>query len=34
MEKTLWDKTPALTEIMNMDVKIVATSNQLFVRGS
>ena len=33
-EKTLSKKTAALTKSMNMDIWVVVTSNQLFVRGS
>ena len=33
MEKTPSNKTPALTKSMNMDIWVVRTSNQLFIRG-
>ena len=33
-EKTSYNKTPALTESMNMDIWIVGTSNKLFKRVS
>ena len=34
MEKTPSNKTSALTKSTNMDIWVVGTSNQLFVRGS
>ena len=33
-EISLSNKTPALTKNMNMNIWVVGTSNQLFVRGS
>ena len=33
-EKTPSNKTPALTKSANMDIWVVGTSNQLFMRGS
>ena len=33
-EKAPSSKTPALTESRNMDIWVVGTSNQLFIRGS
>ena len=33
-EKTPSNKTPALTKSMNMDICMVSTSSQHFVRGS
>ena len=33
-ERAHSNKTPALTERMNMDIRIVGTSNQLFIKGS
>ena len=33
-EKGASNKTPALTESMNMDIQVVGTSNQLLTRGS
>ena len=33
-EKAPSNKTPALTKSTNMDIWVVGTSNQLFVRGS
>ena len=33
-EKAPSDKTPALTESINMDIWVVGTSNQSFIRGS
>ena len=33
-EKARSNKTPALTKSMNMDIWVVSTSNQLFIRGS
>ena len=33
-EKALLNKTPTLSESMNMDIWIVVTSNQLFITGS
>ena len=33
-EKTSSDETPALTNNMNMEICVVATFNQLFIRGS
>ena len=33
-EKTPSSKTPALAKSRNMDICVVGTSNQLFVRGS
>ena len=32
--KALSNKTPALTKSANMDIWVVGTSNQLFMRGS
>ena len=32
-EKTPSNKTPALTESTDMDIWVVGTSNQLFIRG-
>ena len=39
LKDTLWEKaasnkTPALTKSANMDIWVVGTSNQLFMRGS
>ena len=34
MEKARSNKTPELTESMNMDIWLVSTLNQLFIRGS
>ena len=33
-EKAPLNKTSALTESTNMDIWVVGTSNQLFIRGS
>ena len=33
-EKAPSNKTPALTESMNMDIWLLGASNQLFIRGS
>ena len=33
-EKSPSNKAPALTSSMNMDIWVVAISNQLFIRGS
>ena len=33
-EKAPSSKTPTLTKSMNMDIWVVGTSNQLFLRGS
>ena len=33
-EKSPLNKTPTLTKIMNMDIRVVGTSSQLFKRGS
>ena len=33
-EKAPWNKTPALTKSMNMDIWVFGTSNQLFTRDS
>ena len=33
-EKTPSNKTPMLPKIMNMDIWVAGTSNQLFIRGS
>ena len=33
-EKAPSNKTPALTKNMNMDIWVVGTSNELFIRGS
>ena len=33
-EKALSNKTPALIKSRNMGIRVVATSNQLFIRGS
>ena len=33
-EKAQSNKTPALTESMNMDVWVVGTKDKLFIRGS
>ena len=33
-EKALPNKTPALTKNTNMDIWVVGTANQLFIRGS
>ena len=33
-EKASWNKTPALSGSMNMDIWVVGTSNQLFITGS
>ena len=33
-EKAPSNETPALTKSRNMDIKVVGTSNQLFIRGS
>ena len=33
-EKSLLNKTPARTKRMNMNIWVVGTSNQLFIRGS
>ena len=33
-EKAPSNKTPALTKSRNMDIWVVGTSNQLFIRGS
>ena len=33
-EKTILNETPALTNSMNMDIWVVGTLNQLFIRGS
>ena len=33
-EKALLNKTPTLSESMNMDIWIVVTSNQLFITSS
>ena len=33
-EKAPSNKTPALTRSWNMDIWVVGTSNQLFLRGS
>ena len=33
-EKAPLDKTPTLADSMNMDICVVGTSNQLFIRGS
>ena len=32
--KALSNKTPTLTESMNMDIWVVGTLNKLFIRGS
>ena len=32
--KAPWNKTPAVTRSMNMDIWVVGKSNQLFIRGS
>ena len=32
-EKAISNKTPALTKSINMDIWLVGTSNQLFMRG-
>ena len=34
MEKAPSNKTPAFTKSMNIDIWVVVTSNQLFIRGS
>ena len=34
MEKGHPNETPALTKSMNMEIWVVGTSNQLFIRGS
>ena len=33
MEKTSSNKTPALTKRLNIDIWVVGTSNQLFIKG-
>ena len=33
-EKASLNKTPALSKSMNIDIWVVGTSNQLFIRGS
>ena len=34
MEKSLRNKTQALTESMNMDILVVNKTNELFIRGA
>ena len=33
-EKAPWNKTPAFTKSLNVDVCVVGSSNQHFIRGS
>ena len=33
-EKAPWNKTPAFTKSLNVDVRVVGSSNQHFIRGS